>query len=369
MKVWSAIFNLIAVVIIAIMLIVINNIENTNRRQFEELRLAQAVDYAVEAAFRSAVSADSVGTDYANNGLNNIHLNHSKVLEIFSNMLCLSYDMSSSEENLKNIEDCIPTAALCAIDGYYILEEVEKDDDTETVEGKKVVGEDYGLLWGPKRPYLLTLDISDDDDKAVLSLSLINDGFTAVYRNSSVAPNIMELDSYPNPDEANKVLGTMGITVPTDEEFKRLKRQAISQCLTEDMNYAIHTRNIQRTKNKLNAFYMPSSSTAQTTINSIESPSLILMFQDSSFLNGYDIDVVSVSGYRVKMKSFIIGFTQNGVKYYCYAGQQKDKNGNYVNVNVDRKFDSFQEAASAGYNPHYQFLANGTQTKYIDDDE
>lgn len=364
MKVWSAIFNLIAVVIIAIMLIVINNIENTNRRQFEELRLAQAVDYAVEAAFRSAVSADSVGTDYANNELNNIHLNHSKVLETFSNVLCLSYDMSSSEENLKKIEDCIPTAALCAIDGYYILEEVEKDDDTESPEGKKVVGEDYGLLWGPKRPYLLTCD------NIVFAVNLVTEDLTGVWKTVDGGGGIMALDSFANPEDVNTQLGTLdGIAIPTDEEFRRLKRQAISQCITEDMNYAIHTRNVQRTKNKLNAFYMPSSSGAQTTINSIESPSLLLLFQDSTFLNGYDIDVVSVSGYRVKMRSFIIGFTQNGVKYYCYAGQQKDKNGNYVNVNVDRKFDSFQEAAEAGYNPHYQFLANGTQTKYTGDDE
>ena len=68
MKVWSAIFNLIAVVIIAIMLLVINNIDEVNHRQFEEIRLSYAIDYAVEAAFRAAVDTDSIGTDYSNGG-------------------------------------------------------------------------------------------------------------------------------------------------------------------------------------------------------------------------------------------------------------------------------------------------------------
>ena len=347
MKVWSAIFNLIAVVIIAIMLIVINNIENTNRRQFEELRLSQAVDYAVEAAFRSAVSADSVGTDYANNGLNKIHLNHSKILETFGNVLCLSYDMSSSEENLKKIEDCIPTAVLCAIDGYYVLEEQETDFDTETVEGNKLIGEDYALFWGPKRPYLVY-----DGRTKLFTANLVTEELTEIYYD--VIKGSVLLESYKDYEEAG---------YGTGEYFEKLKRQGISECLTEDMNYAIHSRNIQRTENKLNAFYMPSSPEALTTINSIESPSLVLLFQDSSFLNGYDIDVVSVSGYRVKMRSFIIGFDQvdkNGkvVKYYCYAGQQLP-----VNVQGVQKFDSFREAAEDNYNPHYEYLAKSTQTK------
>ena len=103
MKVWSSIFNLIAVLIIAIMLIVVNKISDTNARQFEEIRLSYAVDYAVEAAFRSAIATDTIGTDYVEGGLEEVKLNPTLILDTFDNILCLFNTCANNQFRLLNI--------------------------------------------------------------------------------------------------------------------------------------------------------------------------------------------------------------------------------------------------------------------------
>ena len=75
MKVWNALFNFIGVLIVAFMIMVINNLEEVNQMNFEEVRLAQAVDYANEGAFRIVVESDSIGTDYTDGGLEEIKIN------------------------------------------------------------------------------------------------------------------------------------------------------------------------------------------------------------------------------------------------------------------------------------------------------
>ena len=58
--------------------------------------------------------------------------------------------------------------------------------------------------------------------------------------------------------------------------------QEISKLITEDINYAIHSRNINSTEEKMKSFYVPSADT-MTSVNQIKSPSLILLFQESAW--------------------------------------------------------------------------------------
>ena len=103
MKVWSAIFNMIAIIIIAIMLIVFYKIEDTNARQFEEARLAQAIDYAVEGAFRAAVATDSISTDYTNGGLEEVQLNPSQIMDTFYNILYDYFKFSGFKQSKSSV--------------------------------------------------------------------------------------------------------------------------------------------------------------------------------------------------------------------------------------------------------------------------
>ena len=347
MKVWSSIFNLIAVLIIAIMLIVVNKISDTNARQFEEIRLSYAVDYAVEAAFRSAIATDTIGTDYVEGGLEEVKLNPTLILDTFDNILCLSYDLAPSEENFKKIEQSIATSVLCAIDGYYVLETTEVDSNPYDA----VIGGEFELQWGVKRPYIAY----SENGERLFAVNLVNEKSIEYIKAAEQLPATPD-DSVGEPLIYRKTYASnTGDDVgksPTGLTKESVK-QAISKLITEDINFAIHSRNIANMNKQMKSFYMPASSSL-TAINELKSPTLIVFFQDSSFLNGYNMDVTSVGGTRVKVKSNVIGFKQVGSDdyYYCYAGQQLGEPG----VTVVKRFNSLHDAAMAGYKPHFVFL-------------
>lgn len=345
MKVWNAIFNLIAVVIIAMMIMVINNIDTLNRRQFEEVRLSYAVDYAVEAAFRAAIDTDSIGTDYSNGGMEEVKVNPTMILPTFYNILGLSYDIALNEDTIAKMEQSIATGVLCAIDGYYVLENVEKDNNPYDFN----IGGEYGLVWGVKRPYI----VYSDNGERIFSANIVNQKwaeFVPIYRQDENAAIITGKDY--TDARLNGVL--------TDEKVK----SAIGNLITEDINYAINRRNITLTWDKIGSFYMPSSESF-TAINNIKSPTLIIIFQDSTFLNGFNMDTVSIGGARVRVRSQVIGFQivgdPTGEKYYCYAGQQL---GEYFKSGerkpeikiISPAISNIHLAAEQGYSPHLLFL-------------
>lgn len=346
MKTWSAIFNLIAVIIIAIMIISIHKMEETNRRQFEQIRLSQAVDYATEAAFRSCLSTDSIGTDYYNDGLKEVELNPAMVLPTFLNVLAMSYDLSPSDDNLMKIEQSLATGFLCTVDGYYILEETEMDTNPYDFQ----IGGEYRLNWGVKRPFIVYTQENGVNRLFAVnlvgekSIEYVPEGRDTSLIGENISEPIVNWDSY---------VGT-GLT-------REIVKKSISQLLTDDINYAIHRRNLVGVNERINTFFVPSSE-SMTAINNVESPALALIFEDSTFLNGYNMDVVSIGGVRVKPKSNVIGFTldNDDTLYYCFAGQQMgDKfiTGDVKpTIHIKRRFNSIHEAAMAGYSPHMMFL-------------
>lgn len=355
MKVWSAFFNIIAVIIIAIMIMVINKIDATNQRQFEEIRLAYAVDYAVEASFRSSIATDSIGTDYVAGGLEEVKLNPTLVLDTFYNVLSLSYDRSMSEDNFQQIKQSVVTGVLCAVDGYYILEEVEVDNNPYDV----LIGEEYELRWGVKRPYL----VYDETGDRLFAANLVNE------KTIEYIPKEKQILVNPTDDLPSSLIYRSTYRSNTGDDVDKgptgltseMVKHSISQLITEDINYAIHLRNLNTTNNKINSFYLPTSE-SMTAINELKSPSIILIFQDSSFLNGYKLDVTSVGGTRVKTKSNVIGFKIAGSNelYYCYAGQQLGldrENNPKRSINIVARFDTLHDAALAGYKPHFDFLS------------
>ena len=344
MKVWSAIFNLIAVVIIAIMLLVINNIDEVNRRQFEEIRLSYAIDYAVEAAFRAAVDTDSIGTDYSNGGLEEVKVNPTMILSTFYNVLAKSYDITLNDDMLAKMEQSIATGVLCAVDGYYVLETVEKDSNPYDYN----IGGEYGLIWGVKRPYI----VYADNGNRLFTTNIVNQKWAEYIPPARQEENAAIITGK---DYTDARLGG----VLTEERVK----QSISKLITEDINFSINERNIALTETKINSFYIPSSSSL-TAVNNIKSPTLIIIFQDSTFLNGYDMDVVSIGGARVRVRAQVLGFTivgdPSGEKYYCYAGQQL---GEYFKtgerkpeINIVERLSNMHQAAKKGYSPHLMFL-------------
>ena len=368
MKVWNALFNFIGVLIVAFMIMVINNLEEVNQMNFEEVRLAQAVDYANEGAFRIVVESDSIGTDYTDGGLEEIKINPSGVVDAFSNIMCLSYDMSLSEENIDKISQSLVTGVMCAVDGYYILEEFEIDNDPTD----SVIGGEFELRWGVKRPYIVYSEGFNDGEQRMFAVNLVNEksieylpeseqaryaepftlGEALVYRMTYAADEGEDLDENKGP------VGFYDNTLPSLEADKQAwaySRSEIGKLLTNDIAIAVNARNIRSRGNEVKQFYMPSTESF-TGISHIKSPTLILIFQDSKFLNGYSLDAVSIGGHRVKVASKVIGFTgKDGVKYYCFAGQQLGEESKYQ-AGTETLFKNIHEAAKAGYRPQMAFL-------------
>lgn len=324
MKVWSAIFNLIAVILIGFMIIVFYRFDEIHTRQFEEQRLRYALDYSVEGAFNRILFEDDLGMDY--NALENIKLSPTEALETFKVLMCINYDMSISEENLAHVESFIPTGVLFTNDGYYLLENVKKSKT------------DYGLKWSLKRPYLYS------EGRYSYAVNIYSESWSRVdiFDNTAF---VQDGESY---------LGT-GLT-------KSKLQIALSDTINQDINYVIYERNKEnRPGEKTPIFYLPSN-TKSMIMNTIDRPALLMMIQNIDFACEYPIDAVSVGGVRVAKKSSVVGFVQNGIRYYCYEDQLPEGmesagleffRGKH---NKDQKLSPTIQAAQSGYFPHFEYL-------------
>lgn len=315
MKVWSAIFNFIAVILIAFMLIIFYRFDVVHTKQFEEQRLRHAMDYATEAAFRQTLGIDDLGMDYTD--LENIKINPSLALDTFKNIICLNYDMAPSKENFAHIESFIPTGVLFTNDGYYILEEVEKSEN------------EYGLHWSMKRPYLL--EQVSEGKLYLYALNIYSQAWSRVDFDGGVEDGL----SYEN----------TGLTRSKVE-------LGISDIINQDINYMIYTRNIvDRPGEKMPMFYLPSN-TKSIIMNTINKPALLIMMQNVDFACEYLIDAASVGGSSVDRKKVVVGFIENGIRYYCYEKQLPES---LFGASIEF-FDTQALAVEAGYTPHFEYL-------------
>ncbi len=97
MKTWGAIFNIIAVVLLLMSLVVYRNQTIAEEKLYNELVLKKAVDYSAEAAFIAALSSDNIDIDY--DDMESVVLSPGDSLDIFESMMCLNYNISASEDN------------------------------------------------------------------------------------------------------------------------------------------------------------------------------------------------------------------------------------------------------------------------------
>lgn len=353
MRVWAPIFNVFAVLLIGYMLLVFLKIDEVNKRQFEELRLKYAVDYAVEAAFRTTVSVEDIGIDYAD--IDNVRVNPNLVMETFKSLICLSYDMAMSKENFAHIESAIPTGVLMANDGYYILEAVKEDltqgpyDGTPNSVGDGIDGGDIVLRWSVKKPYLIDSNPANPTNGYLYAANIYNETWTRVNKDVT-QPMLIE---------EGKEFSEAGAG-----HLDRDKIQVnMSKLVTDDINYQIYLRNTMYASllsgsnnvvgkyGNMPNFYLPSGDSL-TAINSIKRPTLMMFMQGVDFANGQSIDVVGLGGARTVRKRQIAGFIKGGIRYYCYEKQLPEAEYGLV----QEFFPTMEKAAEDGYRPHMEYL-------------
>ncbi len=324
---FGAIFNMIGVVLISFLVLTAHKIDALHEKQFEELRLRYALDYSAEAAFRMSIESGNIDTEYESMG--SIHVNPGSTLTVLKYLLCLNYDMSPSEENFKMLEKYIAFATLIVGDGYYIAELQETDTVDDSVKG----GE-YELKWGLKRPYVMKRG------KKAVGVNLFNETWRSV---EEVGSSVRIAKGY----TYKEAIINEGINLS-----KSSVNKAINEQLTDAINTSINRRNsIYTTIDGNNFFYLPSQQT-QSGINAIERPTFMVMLQGVDFAGSRKLSAKSVSGFTTSARKKVLGFEENGVKYYCYESQIPEN----LLDKVEDFYNTVDEAAGVGYRPHLEYL-------------
>jgi len=322
MKVWSAIFNVFAVLILVMLLVVYRNTAIVHEREFQEMRLAKAVEYSAELAFLQTLEVEDLDIGYSD--MASVVINPGTSLDIFETMMCLNYNMSASDENKAHIESYIPTAVLACNDGYYIatLSEVDETPNND------VQGGEYKLKWSVKKPYVVT------KGNTKYAVTLHNEDWIAI-SDSGGTPGYGE--GYIN------VLGGLN----KGEVLRTVNTQ-----IANDMQYQIDYRNFNKTSWDYK-FYLPPVQTT-TGVNPIEKPGLLIFMQGVDFAGTQKIDVVNVAGLKTVRKIVVVAFIDDdGNKYYCYESQLPED----MTDNAVLFYNNIDEAARDGYYPHFEYLA------------
>ena len=351
MKIWSGLFNVFAVILIAIMLVVFNNIFQVNERQFEEIKLQYASDYAAMSAFRLGLDqAQSQNTNYTD--LSTITISPEDINENYRSILEMSYNQTSNEYTNGLIEDSIVTAVICEPWGYRILETVEYDYDPYDT----VIGGEYKNQWSYLRPYI----VYSNGGSRLFAANICNQ------TTKEYAPQDYD-ERATDPETGGHIPTTPLLIERTTYEDTGLKeadvRVAIAQLLTEDLNNEVAKRVYSSAYGPIDSIYIPVSESLNA-INSIKSTTLLLVIQHATIIKGkVSSTSYTLSGVTATPKTQVIGFDYNGMKYYCYAGQQVDPKTKILlnegdGVKIEKTYETIEEAAKDGYYPHYLFLRN-----------
>ena len=356
MKVWSGLFNIFALLIIAVMFIVFQKMYAVNERQFEEVRLQYASDYAALAAYRLALDeAHTQQTNYSD--LEQVQISPEKINETYKLVMEKNYDQSESQYAEDMLNDSIITAVICNPWGYRLLEKVEYDSDITDA----VIGKEYKNQWGILRPYI----VYSKDFSRLFAANIVNDRTREYMTDEAWMQESLALGSTAIDGTTVRMEGVPVIKERTTYDGTTLTKEyvelAIATLLTEDINNEISKRVYSGAYGDIEGLYIPISESL-SAINSIDKPTLLLVIQHSTYLNGAESSTsYSLSGVSAIAKTAVIGWTDEDskTKFYCYAGQPLNPDGSLnTNIKIEVTFDTVEEAALAGYQPHYQYLTN-----------
>lgn len=334
MKAWATLFNFFGALMLIYIIMIMHHDIRDNERQFEELKLRYAIDYATEGAFLASLEGGNLGISYQD--LQNVTINPSNTLPVFKNIMAMSYDMSLSRANMDALDQYISGAVIAIADGYYIasLEEV----DTPNQQGR---GGEYQLKWGLKKPYTIQHGI----DRYV-AYNLSSEKW-ALAEQSGATLNLRRGETWAE-------LTTLEGIAPNRQNITT----QINKLITRDINYNINKRNnIYNTETKKDFIYLPSQQT-QSGVNSITKPSIFITMSGVDFAGSQKLEAKSVGGFTIAKKRRVLGFTDGGIKYYAYETQLPPAKV----ALVEQFYNTVDEAALAGYRPHVDYLRNRITT-------
>lgn len=328
MKQWYAVFNMIAVIIIGMMIFSLDVQQQTYEKEYDTAVLKMATDYASIGALDASITYGNLGTDYVN--MDSISMNPKNTLKVFNTIMCLSYGISNSELAMKTVDGSIASMILCSWDGYYVAEVA-----------------DDGLKFTMKRPYSFNMNEETGSLKKNITIAMSLNTERTLFMRNDLADEISYLSS--TYEELNDTLGSLGLGKFDIKMLEKYRDVAVSSLINDELIYS--AEKIRSNRDREYRLYIPAYST-EDGINAINGPTLISINSGSGSYSGKaDLSQVTMAGYKVISKIYTIGFTQDGVKYYCYEKQLPDTEKNNIFY-----FSSPYDAAKAGYIPHLEYL-------------
>lgn len=297
MRVWQALFNIIGVVFIVAWLGI--SIEQITEMDafYTSSALKVKTEYACEAAtYRYSA-------------------NKAHWKDTYTAMMCNQYNIGASENNRNVILDNIESAIFIS-------------DNTIEYLTKSVAQDKFIVKIVPTAVKLT--------ETSSIVLSLFED--KAIYVNDS-------LDKYEGQDlnQLKIIMSNLGVNIPAEElEAKKevLKASLINEALLR--SYVGLSDDVDRVA------YIPVKTVEKLGINSVEGKTLIIIQKE---FEDWKDNMITTAGFTETEREWILGFVENGVKYYCRADEAPDVG----NAAGNRLFKNQYEAAEAGYLPatHY----------------
>ncbi|GHV07434.1 hypothetical protein FACS1894217_08290 [Clostridia bacterium] len=310
MKIVFAIIPAFAVVLMFFLPVTYLKIARNEDAEFATLILAQAADYAGEAAMLASMETDDIFTDYADKA--QIRISPRNAADTFAEVLLLNYDVPVTERNVAYVKSKIPVMALCEQDGYFLAEQRESGNS------------EHELVFAIKRPY--TIDTNPEAPN-VGKLYNVNLGFTHWTEVNKVTLSVTEHD---------KIAG-----FPYSEEQAL---QWINRDIDLAVNAALKRCAVTFNQSEYQKFYLPLTN-GSVDVRRIEIPTLITIIRDLTLGGGAKSDMSSVNGVTVQDPRLVIGWIEGGKKYYAYADD--------VDVADGELFETIEDAAKAGYYPKF----------------
>lgn len=329
MKTWFNIFNLLGLVCMIFITDSLYHKVDLYENEYNEQRLIKSVEYASEKAFYDSIGSKSNQTDYENSV--QVVTDPGKTLESFDTMMELNYGLSISEESDVCIEDSISGLSLITNDGYYLAKLQETGED------------ELRLYWTPKYPF--TFEKKEGGTTYTYGVTLADETWYKASEDSSGTLKFEKGSSYADPGAAGAL-------------NDQVRKQAISQTLTDAMALAMEENSLTRKDNEY-SLYIPSKQTL-SGINDIYTPSFLVVVRDATYAGVDESLDAAITGLKVIRKIRTIGFKNEKGEYkYCYEGQQaSDK------YTILEYFDSPEDAARAGYTVDYRYIFRKIDTDY-----
>jgi hypothetical protein len=350
LKNWLMVFNFVALGCILVMLTTYYIQLDTMTTEYDTDRLSKTIEYAGDMAFNYALA--SVNNELAYEDMNQITLSPERCLPSFEEMMCLNYDMSICEDNLKYIEDSITTALLATNDGYYITLMSEVNGTGEAHSNT------FEFNWSPKLPY--TIKTYDDDNNLASEIAV----FLGSERWIKVNANTMGITTgktYADLGSIKTIPSEGGVASPSLSLNKETVARAINTRITNAITQNIDAISELRS-DKDYSLYIPSEQTS-SGLNKISSPSLIIIMKNVDFSGQAKVRNAQISGLKVVKKVRVIGYLdKTNKKKYCYESQIMDSTA--VKLIANAYFDSVEKAAAAGFSPDYNYIFNKIDTTY-----